>query len=106
MKSSFSAGNVSLGSQRLLPWLRFPGKRLSESLGKTNLTVLFFYLSLFLLPLLPRFSLYHDDFSVSASLFDPPTQPISLAIWCVLLAALIPGQRAARLDPAIALRED
>lgn len=47
--------------------------------GLTESRVLFFYLRLFLLPSNAALSLYHDDFSISHSLLDPPSTVLALA---------------------------
>ncbi|MCB1742610.1 MAG: hypothetical protein KDK91_19705 [Gammaproteobacteria bacterium] len=51
----------------------------------TEMRVLFFYLGLMLLPHANRMSLFHDDFPISASLFDPVSGLIATLAWCALI---------------------
>jgi protein O-mannosyl-transferase len=55
--------------------------------GMTEARVLFFYLRMFLLPSNAELSLYHDDFRISHSLWDPPTTVFSLGALASATAA-------------------
>lgn len=61
----------------------------------TEARVLWFYLSLLLLPRLSRFGLHHDDYELSTSLFDPITTVVAAGgiIIAVLVAALCVRRR-------------
>jgi protein O-mannosyl-transferase len=66
----------------------------------TETRVLWFYLSLILLPRLPAFGLYHDDIELSTSLLSPwTTLPSALGICALLLLAFL----ARRSQPLVAL---
>lgn len=58
----------------------------------TQARALWFYLSMIAVPDITRMGLYHDDFSVSRALFDPPLTALALGGWVMLpilaLAAL------------------
>lgn len=58
----------------------------------TQSRVLFFYLSLFLFPLLSRYSLFHE-FTVSTGIMDPVFTLISLILWAVLTVLTVYGLR-------------
>ena len=55
--------------------------------------MLFFYLSLLLIPDIRRFGLYHDDVLTSAGLFDPLTTVVAVIAWIVILASIVWGAR-------------
>lgn len=55
----------------------------------TEARVLWFYVGLLLLPTPARLGLFHDDISISTSLFAPPTTLFAVAGWCVLLVAAL-----------------
>ena len=59
----------------------------------TQFRVLFFYLGLFVFPLLSRFGLYHDDFAISTGIMDPPATLIALVAWILLAALTVRGFR-------------
>ena len=59
----------------------------------TQARVLFFYLSLLLIPDIRRFGLYHDDVLTSAGLFDPLTTVVAVIAWIVILASIVWGAR-------------
>ncbi len=66
----------------------------------TETRVLWFYLSLILLPRLPAFGLYHDDIELSTSLLTPwTTLPSALGICALLVLAVF----ARRSQPLITL---
>lgn len=74
---------------------------LSERLLTESRAVLF-YLKMLFLPNISELGLYHDDFTVSKSLFDPPTTFVSLIIITVLLViAITLRNRAAMLSFAV-----
>ena len=59
----------------------------------TQARVLFFYLSLLLIPDVRRFGLYHDDVPASAGLFDPWTTLLAVSAWAVIVLAILWGAR-------------
>lgn len=66
----------------------------------TESRVLWFYLSLIVLPRLPEFGLYHDDIVLSTSLLNPwTTLPSIIGICLLLVLALV----ARRSQPLLAL---
>jgi protein O-mannosyl-transferase len=60
----------------------------------TETRILWFYLSLILLPRLPAFGLYHDDIVVSTSLLSPWTTLPSVMGICALLALSFVARRS------------
>jgi hypothetical protein len=68
----------------------------------TESRALFFYLKMLVVPNIKDFGIYHDDFIVSKSLFDPPTTLIScIAILALIFTALMLKKRVALLSFAI-----
>ena len=59
----------------------------------TEARVLFFYLSLLLIPDVRQFGLYHDDMPTSAGLFDPATTLVAVIAWAVIVIAIAWGAR-------------
>ncbi len=59
----------------------------------TQARVLFFYLSLLLIPDVRRFGLYHDDMPASAGLVDPWTTLLAVIAWAVIVLAILWGSR-------------
>ncbi len=55
--------------------------------------VLFFYLSLLLLPDIRRFGLYHDDIAASAGILAPWTTLVAVIAWVVVVGLVIWGAR-------------
>ncbi len=75
------------------------------TLGERLLTeprILWLYLSLLLLPTSNRFSLFHDDITVSTGLFDPWTTSLAIAgLILVIIAALLSRRKYPVLSFAI-----
>jgi len=55
--------------------------------------VLFFYLSLLLIPDVRRFGLYHDDVVISTGLLDPAITLVAVIAWAVVVIAIVWGAR-------------
>ena len=63
----------------------------------TQPRVLFYYLSMILFPNVREFALFHDDFSVSTSLFDPWTTIVAVVCLLAMAALAIRSVRTASL---------
>jgi hypothetical protein len=59
----------------------------------TQARVMFFYLGLLMIPDIRRFGLYHDDFAISAGLFDPLSTALALTAWIAILIFIVWGAR-------------
>jgi len=59
----------------------------------TQARVLFFYLSLLLIPDIRRFGLYHDDLTISSGLLDPLSTALALIGWALILISIVWGAR-------------
>ena len=59
----------------------------------TEARVLFFYLSLLLIPDVRRFGLYHDDVLSSTGLLDPATTLLAVVAWVAIVVAIVWGAR-------------
>lgn len=61
----------------------------------TQSRVLWTYVGLILLPAVSRMGLFHDDYVISASLFEPWTTAIALTAWVVIVVAAVMWRRRA-----------
>jgi len=59
----------------------------------TQARVVFFYLSLLVIPDVRRFGLYHDDIATSTGFFDPLTTAAALIGWVLIVIATVWGAR-------------
>lgn len=63
----------------------------------TQSRVLWTYVGLILLPTVSRMGLFHDDYLLSTSLFEPLTTALALLAWAALIVAAIAWRRRAPL---------
>ena len=59
----------------------------------TEPRVMFFYLSLILVPSISRLGLHHDDFQLSTGLLAPPSTLLALLAWGLIIVLIVWGLR-------------